>query len=127
MKIGSDGKFFDRLIPSLLSAGIAVGIGAVASWSDSRVQDQKFAEQIASLKEAAAAQAKKTEDESARLTRKMESIEAEAREQRQAAAADRQKTAELAGDVRNILRSTARVEQLLDRLFITQPAPPSRP
>ncbi|SEG64863.1 hypothetical protein SAMN04488115_108133 [Bosea lathyri] len=104
MKLNEDGKFFDRLIPSLLSAGIAVLGMAVLFWADTRAADRETATAIS------------------RLEKKQDAIEAEQREQRQAASADRQKTAELAGDVRNVLRSTVRIETLLDRLTMP-PAP----
>lgn len=98
-----DGKFIDRLLPSLLSAGLAVFGMAVLFWADTRAADRETAAAIT------------------RLEKKQDAIENEQREQRQAAAADRQKTAELAGDVRNVLRSTSRIETLLDRWSAVQP------
>jgi hypothetical protein len=100
MAMISDGKFIDRLLPSLLSAAMAVGGMAVLFWADTRAADRETAQAIL------------------RLEKKQDAIEAEQREQRQSAAADRQKTAELAGDVRNVLRSTNRIETILDRLVV---------
>lgn len=96
MAINADGKFIDRLIPSLISAGLAVAGMAVVFWAESRASDRETAETIRSLKEQLAI------------------VKDEAKEQRQLAAADRQRTAELAGDVRSVLRSVSRIETLLD-------------
>lgn len=97
VKLNSDGKFWDRLIPALLGAALAVTGMAVVFWSDSRANDRETATAIA------------------RLDREITAVKEEAKEARLSAAADRQKTAEMAGDVRNLLRSTARIEALLDR------------
>lgn len=107
MALNAAGKFMDRLLPSLLSAAIAVGGMAILFWADTRAADRETALAIS------------------RLEKKQDAIEAEQREQRQTAALDRQKTAELAGDVRNVLRSTNRIETLLDRFVV--PAAPLRP
>lgn len=107
MALNADGKFLDRLLPSLLAAGISVGGMAILFWADTRSNDRETAAAIL------------------RLEKKQDAIETEQREQRQSAAADRQKTAELAGDVRNVLRSTNRIETLLDRFVV--PAAPLRP
>lgn len=96
MALNADGKFLDRLIPSLISAGLAVAGMAVVFWAESRAADRETAETIRSLKEQLAI------------------VKDEAKEQRQLAAADRQRTAELAGDVRSVLRSVSRIETLLD-------------
>lgn len=96
MALNADGKFIDRLIPSLISAGLAVAGMAVVFWAESRAVDRETAETIRALKEQLAI------------------VKDEAKEQRQLAAADRQRTAELAGDVRSVLRSVSRIESLLD-------------
>lgn len=97
MAINADGKFLDRLIPSLIAAGISVLGMAVVFWGESRATDRETAETIRSLKE------------------QLSVVKDEAKEQRQLAAADRQRTAELAGDVRSVLRSVSRIETLLDK------------
>lgn len=96
MALNADGKFIDRLIPSLLAAGLSVVGMALVFWAESRANDRETAETIRSLKEQLAI------------------VKDEAKEQRQLAAADRQRTAELAGDVRSVLRSVSRIETLLD-------------
>ncbi len=96
--LNSDGKFLDRLFPALISAAIAVCGMAVLFWADSRASDRETAAAIS------------------QLNRDMATVKEEAKEQRQSAAADRQKIAELAGDVRSVLRSTSRIEVLMDRM-----------
>lgn len=103
-----DGKFVERFIPALISAAVAVVGMAIVFWSDTRANDRETATAIA------------------RLDKELAAVKEEAKEARLSAAADRQKTAELAGDVRNVLRSTARIEALLDRLILP-PSTTSRP
>lgn len=105
MALNADGKFIDRLVPSLVAAAIGVIGAAFVFYADTRAGDRETAAAIV------------------RLDREISALKEEAREQRLSAAADRQKTAELAGDVRNVLRSTARIETLLDRLTMPAAAP----
>jgi hypothetical protein len=105
MRVNQDGKFFDRFVASSIPAAIGLMIAGVVWWADSRANDGKAAEAIS------------------RIERRIDAVESEAREARQSAANERQKTAELAGDVRNVLRSTARIEQLLDRILVVTPSP----
>ncbi len=96
MAFNADGKFIDRLIPAVISAAFAVGGMAVVFWADTRAADRETAATIVALKD------------------QLSIVKEEAKEQRQLAAADRQRTAELAGDVRSVLRSVSRIESLLD-------------
>ncbi len=109
MKVNDDGKFFGRVVAAFAGALPVLLVGSIVWWADARTADQKAAESIV------------------RIEKRMDTVEAEAKEARMSAAADRQKTAELAGDVRNVLRSTARIEALLDRMMMVQPPTPSRP
>ncbi|SEK37787.1 hypothetical protein SAMN04515666_101363 [Bosea lupini] len=108
MRVASDGKFLDRLVPSLISVllgiGVALGGQALGFWADTRAADERTAQAIT------------------RLERRLDAVEVEAKDARKAAADDRAKTVEIAGDVRNLVRSNARIETLLDRVLI-QPLP----
>lgn len=84
-----DGKFIERLIPSLLSAGIAVAGMAILFWSDSRANDREAAAAILSLNQ------------------KVEKLE-------RTAEVDRQKTNELTADVKVILAIMQRIERNID-------------
>lgn len=110
MPINDDGLFWKRFAPAFIAAlagaVFAVGGAALVFWADTRASDRQTAEAIA------------------RLDREMTSLKDGLDKARSAAADDRQKTAEIAGDVRNLVRSNARIEQLLDRVFL--PSAPSR-
>lgn len=108
MKVNEDGKFFGRVVAAFAGAVPVLLFGSILWWADARTADRQAAESIT------------------RIEKRVDTVEAEAKEARMSAAADRQKTAELAGDVRNVLRSTARIEALLDRMMMVQPSP-SRP
>lgn len=99
LRVNQDGKFFDRVIAAFAGAAPVLIIGAVMWWADSRQADSKAVDAIT------------------RMERRIDAVEGEAREARKSADLDRQKTIELAGDVRNVLRSTARIEAILDRLY----------
>lgn len=106
MKVNEDGKFFGRVVAAFAGAVPVLFFGGILWWADARTADQKAVESIS------------------RIEKRMDTVEAEAKEARMSAAADRQKTAELAGDVRNVLRSTARIEALLDRMMMAPPKSP---
>lgn len=106
LRVNQDGKFWDRVVAAFAGAAPVLIIGAVMWWADSRQADSKAADAIT------------------RMERRIDTVETEAREARRSAAEDRAKTAELAGDVRNVLRSTARIEALLDRMY--SPTVPGR-
>lgn len=109
MKVNDDGKFFGRVVAAFAGAVPVLLIGGIVWWADARTADRQAAESIT------------------RIEKRIDTVEAEAKEARMSAAADRQKTVELAGDVRNVLRSTSRIEAILDRLMMIQPPAPSRP
>lgn len=100
MKVNEDGKFFGRVVAAFAGAAPVFAVGAILWWSDARNADSRAADSIQ------------------RIEMRLDKVETEAREARRSAAEDRQKTAELAGDVRNVLRSTARIEALLDRMMM---------
>lgn len=103
LKVNDDGRFFGRVVAAFAGAAPVLVVGAILWWRDAGVADSRAAEAIT------------------RIERRIDAVENEAREARQAAGVDRQKTAELAGDVRNVLRSTARIEALLDRMMMVPP------
>ena len=100
MILNADGKFLDRFVAAAIPATIMLTIAGIGWWADSKAADSRFTEEIS------------------RLTRKIEAVEI-------AAAQDRQKIGELAGDMRSVLRSTSRIETLLDRSLV--PVSPARP
>ena len=104
LRVNQDGKFSDRFVASAIPVAISLTIAGVIWWADSRANDSRAAEAIS------------------RIEKRIDTVESEAREDRRSAAEDRQKTAELAGDVRNVLRSTSRIEQILDRMMAPQRA-----
>lgn len=108
MKVNDDGKFFGRVVAAFAGAAPVLLIGGIVWWSDARNADTRAADAIG------------------RIEKRLDRVESDGQEMRRSAAEDRQKTAELAGDVRNVLRSTARIEALLDR-WATAPPQPSRP
>lgn len=99
-----DGKFFERLIPGLFSAGIAVivalGGQALGFWSDSKAADAQTAREIVRLSDDLKAAKAQFEKEQTELKRSVE--------------ADRQKTNELVADVKVILAVMQRVERKVD-------------
>ncbi len=101
MTINADGKFIDRFVAALIPAAIMLVPASILWWADSRSADARFTDQIAIL------------------ARKVEAVET-------LAAQDRQRLAELAGDMRSVLRSTSRIESLLDRNLMPPP-PPAKP
>jgi hypothetical protein len=109
--LNADGKFIDRLIPAAIAAGFAVAIAIggqmLGWWSTSFANDREAVRSIE------------------RLDKELAEVKAEQRAQRIAAEAERQKTAELSADMRNVLRSTARIESLLDRYLM--PRQPGQP
>lgn len=105
MRVNRDGKFWDRVVASAIPMGLGLLLAGAVWWRDASNADSKAAEGLA------------------RLENRIDKVEAEAREARRTAAEDRQKTAELAADVRNVLRSTARIEATLDKWA----GPPVRP
>lgn len=111
MQINSDGKFIDRLLPAMIAAGftlsIAIGGQMLGWWSTSFANDREAVRSIE------------------RLDKELAEVKQEQRAQRIAAEAERQKTAELSADMRNVLRSTQRIESLLDRYVM--PRQPGQP
>ena len=93
--VNSDGKFIERAIAAFAGAVPALLISGVVWWADGRALDQHAATALADMK------------------KRVETLETSSN-------TDRQKLAELAADIRNLLRSTAHIEALLDRLV----APP---
>lgn len=84
-----DGKFIERFIPALISAGIAVVGMAVVFWSDTRANDRETAGAIARL-------------------------DKEITEIKRSAETDRQKQNELSADVKVILAIMQRIERKVD-------------
>jgi hypothetical protein len=107
MKVNDDGKFFGRVVAAFAGAAPVLAVGAIIWWRDAGLADSRAAEAIGGIE------------------KRLDRVENDGQEMRRSAAEDRQKTAELAGDVRNVLRSTARIEALLDRW--TAAPSPSRP
>ena len=111
-RMNDDGLFWKRFAPAFIAAlagaSVAVAGSALVFWADSRATDRQTADAIK------------------RLDGEVAQIKEEAKEARKSAADDRQKTTEIAGDVRNLVRSNARIEQLLDRYLIQGP-PPRQP
>ena len=107
-RLKQDGKLLDRVLGAAIPVAISLGVSAVVWWRDSTTTDDRVTQAVA------------------RLERRLDAVEGEAKDARKAAADDRQKTAEIAGDVRNLVRSNARIEQLLDRYLIQGP-PPRQP
>ena len=103
MKVNDDGKFFGRVVAAFAGAAPVLAVGAIIWWRDAGLAAEAIG----------------------RIEKRLDRVENDGQEMRRSAAEDRQKTAELAGDVRNVLRSTARIEALLDRW--TAAPSPSRP
>lgn len=97
LRVNEDGRFFGRVVAAAAGALPMLFIGGVIWWSDSRTADARASEAIA------------------RLDHRLEKVE-------NAANTDRQRVAELSGDMRNVLRAVGRIETLLDRM-----ADPKRP
>lgn len=107
MKVNQDGKFFDRLIAAAIPMTLGLVIAGLIWWKDASNNDSRASEALT------------------RLENRVEKVEIESRESRRSAAEDRQKTVELAADLRNVARGVTRIETLLDR-WANGP-PPSRP
>lgn len=84
-----DGKFMDRLIPSLLGGAVAVVGMALVFWADTRANDRETAGAISRL-------------------------DKEITEIKRSAETDRQKTSELSADVKVILAIMQRIERKVD-------------
>ncbi|SEG61101.1 hypothetical protein [Bosea lathyri] len=108
LRVNQDGKFWDRFVASAIPAAIGLTIAGIVWWRDASNADSRASEAIG------------------RIELRIDKVEVEAREARRSAAEDRQKTVELAADMRNVLRSTSRIETLLDR-WMGAPPSPSRP
>ena len=108
-KFNEDGKFFDRLLPGLVSATIAVVGFAIISWSDFKVKDTE------------------TDASITRLDREISALKVDMAEARRDAAADRSKTNDLAADVKVLLAITQRIEQTLARDGVSPPHIPINP
>lgn len=109
VKVNQDGKFWDRLVAAAIPMALGLGIAGIVWWRDASNSDSRASEAIT------------------RMESRMDKIEADAREARRSAAEDRQKTAEMAADLRNVTRGVARIETLLDRWAPSTPPIPSRP
>lgn len=92
LRVNQDGHFFGRAVAAATGALPMLVIGALIWWADGRTEDVRAGEAIA------------------RLETRIDRVEG-------AANADRQRVAELTGDMRNVLRSTGRIEQMLDRMM----------
>ena len=97
MRVNEDGKFFGRVVAAFAGAVPVLVIGGIVWWSDGRLADSRAAEAIA------------------RIEKRIDTVEAEAREARKSAAEDRQKIAEMAAELRNTSRGVSRIEGILDR------------
>lgn len=101
LRVNQDGNFFARFVAAAIPAGISVLISicafAVMFWSDSKTVDAKTADAIT------------------RIEKRIDTVEAEAREFRKGAAEDRQKIAEMAAELRSTSRGVSRIEGILDR------------
>lgn len=105
LRVNQDGKFWDRFVAAAIPTAIGLMLAGIVWWKDASNNDSRAADAIS------------------RIEKRIDTVENEARETRRAAAEDRQKTAELAADVRNVLRSTVRIEAILDRLTVAPPRP----
>lgn len=104
--LNEDGKFFDRLVPALIAAALAVAGMAVVFWSDTRANDRETALAIAAVKE------------------DIKDLRSTANELRGTASADRQKQTELTVDVKVLLSIVRRIESRMEREDnIRQPSP----
>lgn len=108
VRVNQDGKFLDRLIAAAIPMALGLFIAGVVWWKDASNNDSRATEALG------------------RLESRIDKVEAESREARRSAAEDRQKTAELAADLRNVARGVSRIETLLDR-WTAAPPSPSRP
>lgn len=105
LRVNQDGKFWDRFVAAAIPTAIGLAIAGIVWWKDASNNDSRAADAIS------------------RIERRIDTVESEAREARKTAADDRQKTAELAADVRNIARGVSRIEGVLDR-WSAAPAKP---
>lgn len=108
LRVNQDGKLWDRFVASAIPVAIGLALAGIVWWKDATNADSRASEAIT------------------RIEGRIDKVEAEAREARRSAAEDRQKTAELAADLRNVARGVGRIEAILDRWAAT-PTPPLRP
>lgn len=111
MRVNEDGRLWPRVVAAAIPAGVSVVISiaafAVMFWSESKTVDAKTADAIT------------------RIERRIDTVEAEAREARRSAAEDRQKIAEMMAELRSTSRGVSRIEALLDRMMMERtPKPP---
>ncbi|MBN9469982.1 MAG: hypothetical protein J0J10_14545 [Bosea sp.] len=111
MRVNEDGRLWPRVVAAAIPAGVSVVISiaafAVMFWSESKTVDAKTADAIT------------------RIERRVDTVEAEAREARQVAAKDREKIAEMMAELRSTSRGVSRIEGLLDRMMMERaPKPP---
>jgi hypothetical protein len=97
-RIGSHGKFLDRLIPAFLAAVFAVSGTATVFWRDTAIADNRSADAII------------------RIDKEIAAVKQEQVELRRDAATDRQKTPDLTADVKVLLAITQRVERAVGQL-----------
>lgn len=109
MRVNDDGKFFGRVVAAFAGAVPVLIIGGIVWWSDGRLADSRAAEAIT------------------RIEKRIDTVEAEAREARKNAAEDRQKIAEMFAELRSTSRGVSRIESLLDRWSSAPPQTPLRP
>lgn len=89
--VNSDGKFIERAFAAFAGSIVSLIISGVVWWADGRALDASTAATLA------------------RLEKRVDVMET-------SASNERQRLAELSADVRNLLRSNARIEALLDRI-----------
>lgn len=101
MRVNEDGRLWPRVvaaaIPAAMGAALSIGSFAFMFWAESKTVDAKTADAITQIE------------------RRIDTVEAEAREARRSAAEDRQKIAEMAAELRSTSHSISRIEALLDR------------
>ncbi len=108
LRVNRDGKLWDRVVGAAIPLGIGLVPVVFLWWRDASISDTKAADGLS------------------RLEVRLDKVETEARDARRSAAEDRQKTAELAADLRNVARGVNRIEGILDR-WSGPPPPPLRP
>ena len=108
LRVNRDGKLWDRVVGSAIPIGLSLALAGIVWWRDASNADSRASEAIT------------------RIEMRIDKVEVEAREARRSAAEDRQKTVEMAADLRNMARGVSRIETLLDR-WTSAPQTPSRP
>jgi hypothetical protein len=110
MRANEDGRLWARVVAAAIPAGvgvvISIGSFALIFWAESKTVDAKTADAIT------------------RLERRIDTVEAEAREARQAGAKDREKIAEMMAELRSTSRGVSRIEGLLDRMMMERGVKP---